>query len=94
MSHPYDLREQIDQLESLTGDSTELVTVTVPNGKSLGSIRERIAREYASAENIKSDQTRDHVQRALKRVQRILRRYERTPENGLVVGLQRPHSAP
>ena len=85
MSQTYDLRDQIDHLESLTGDGTELVTVTVPNGKSVGSIRERIAQEYASAENIKSDQTRDHVQQALKRVQRILRRYERTPETGLVV---------
>jgi peptide chain release factor subunit 1 len=85
MSQTYDLRDQIEQLESLTGDGTELVTVTVPNGKSLGSIRERIAQEYASAENIKSDQTQDHVQQALKRVQRILRRYERTPETGLVV---------
>ncbi|WP_227356206.1 peptide chain release factor aRF-1 [Haladaptatus salinisoli] len=85
MSQTDDLREQIEQLEPLAGDGTELVTVTVPNGKSLNSIRERIAQEYASAENIKSDQTRDHVQQALKRVQRILRRYEDTPENGLVV---------
>ncbi|EFW91148.1 peptide chain release factor 1 [Haladaptatus paucihalophilus DX253] len=85
MSQTYDLRDQIEHLESLTGDGTELVTVTVPNSKSLGSIRERIAQEYASAENIKSDQTRDHVQQALKRVQRILRRYETTPESGLVV---------
>ena len=85
MSQTYDLRDRIEHLESLTGDGTELVTVTVPNGKSLGSIRERIAQEYASAENIKSDQTQDHVQQALKRVQRILRRYERTPETGFVV---------
>ena len=85
MSQTYDLRDQIEHLESLTGDGTEHVTVTVPNGKSLGSIRERTAQEYASAENIKSDQTQAHVQQALKRVQRILRRYERTPETGLVV---------
>jgi peptide chain release factor subunit 1 len=83
MSQTYDLRDQIEHLESLTGDGTELVTVTVPKDKSLGSIRERIAQEYASAENIKSDQTQDHVQQALKRVQRILRRYQRTPETGL-----------
>ena len=85
MSQAYDLRDQIDQLESLEGEGTELVTITVPSSKSIRPIRERIAQEHAGAENIKSDRTRDRVQQALKRIQRVLRRYEKTPANGLVV---------
>lgn len=85
MSEAHDLRDKIEHLESLEGEGTELVTITVPSTKSISSIRERIAQEYAGAENIKSDQTRNRVQQALKRIQRILRRYQETPENGLVV---------
>lgn len=85
MARAYDLRDRIDRLESLDGEGTELVTLAVPAGKSLGSVRERVAREQAAAENIESDRTRDRVQRALHRVQRILRRYETTPEDGLAV---------
>lgn len=84
MSHVHDLRERIDRLESLDGEGTELVTVTVPPSKSMKSVRERIAQERASAENIKSDQTKERVQRALERMHRILRRYPETPEHGLV----------
>lgn len=85
MSKAHDLREQINELESLEGDGTELVTITVPADKSIDSIRDRISREYAGAENIKSDKTRDRVQQALSRIRRILRSYESTPDNGLVV---------
>lgn len=85
MSQAYDLREQIDQLESLEGEGTELVTITVPPDKSLASIRGRVQQEYAGAENIKSDKTRERVQQALSRIQRVLRNYEGTPENGIVV---------
>jgi peptide chain release factor subunit 1 len=84
MSSTHDLHDSIDRIESYDGEGTELVTVAVPPDKSLRSVRERIAREHASAENIKSDRTRERVQRALERVRRTLDRYDRTPENGLV----------
>lgn len=85
MTQKYDLQEQIDRLESMEGDGTECITVTIPPDKSIDSIKERIAQEYAGAENIKSDKTRERVQQALDRIQRILRRYKKSPENGLVV---------
>jgi len=83
--HAADFRAQITQLESLTGTGTELVTVTVPPDKSISTIRDRVAQEYASAANIKTDRTRENVQRALRRVQRTLREYDTTPTTGLVV---------
>lgn len=85
MPQAYDLRKQIDHLKSLEGEGTELVTITVPPDKSLSSLRERVQQEYAGAENIKSDKTRERVQQALSRIQRILWNYKETPENGIVV---------
>lgn len=85
MADSHELRDRIDRLESIDGDGTELVTLTVPPDKSMGSVRERIAREHAGAGNIRSDRTRDRVRRALERIQRELRRYGETPENGLAV---------
>jgi len=84
-AHTDDLREQIDSLASLEGAGTELVTVTAPPETSLSSLRERVRQEYAAAESIKSDQTRDRVQRALNRLQRVLRSYGEMPESGLAV---------
>jgi len=84
MSHAT-LRDRIEQLESTEGAGTELVTVTVPAGDSLATTRERVAREHAGAENIRSKRTRTRVRRALKRIQRLLRPYETTPDCGLAV---------
>ncbi|MCU4800251.1 peptide chain release factor aRF-1 [Halobacteria archaeon HArc-gm2] len=81
----YQLRDRIDQLADYRGEGTELVTVAVPPDKSLQTIRERIDREQAQAENIKSDRTRTNVQDALGRIRRHLQAYEETPPNGLVV---------
>lgn len=85
MSSEYDFNDRIDYIESLDGDGTELVTLTVPANKSIAAIKERIAQEHADAQHIKSDTTRDRVQQALKRIQRLVREYAETPENGLVV---------
>jgi len=84
MSHAT-LRDRIEQLESTEGAGTELVTVTVPAGDSLATTRERVAREHASAENIRSKRTRTRVRQALERIQRLLRPYEETPESGIAV---------
>lgn len=81
--HPDAVREQVEQLESVKGSGTELVSLTVPPDKAINSVRQRLRDEHASAENIKSDNTREHVQQALERVQRILRVYETTPDSGL-----------
>lgn len=81
----YELRDRINQLANYRGESTELITVAVPPDKSLRAVRERIDREYAQAANIKSDQTRTHVQNALGRIRRLLHTYEETALNGLVI---------
>jgi len=81
----FDLRERIDRLAGLEGEGTELVTLTVPPDNAIESVRERVAGEHAGAENIRSKRTRTRVQRALSRIQALLREYAETPTNGLVV---------
>ena len=81
----YELRDRINQLAAYRGEGTELITIVVPPDKSLRTVRERITREYAQAANIKSDQTRTHVQDALGRIRCLLDAYEETPPNGLVI---------
>jgi peptide chain release factor subunit 1 len=80
----YELQDRIQAVEDAEGEGTELVTLSVPADKDLQSVQHRIEQEYAGAENIKSDQTRKRVQQALGRIRRILRRYQATPECGLV----------
>lgn len=83
MSH--DRRDRIRQLESNEGAGTELLSVTVPAGDSLAATRQRVAREHAADENIRSKRTRTRVRRALDRIQRLIRPYEATPDAGLAV---------
>lgn len=85
MPHQYDVREQIPEIESITGNGTELVTLTVPPEKNITNTRMRIEREHAEAEHIKSDTTRRHVQQALQRIQRTLTQYDEIPVNGLII---------
>lgn len=84
MTRRHDLEDRIDRLGSLRGEGTELVTVAVPPDGSLRGTRERIRRERTDAENIRDDATRDRVQRALDRIDRLLAGYGDLPENGLV----------
>ena len=81
----YELRDRIDRLADYRGEGTELISLAVPPDKSLRTVRERIDREHAQAENIRSDRTRARVRDALGRLRRLLRAYEQTPPNGLVV---------
>jgi peptide chain release factor subunit 1 len=81
----HELKERIERVADAEGEGTELVTLSIPDGKSLQSTRTRIDQEHAEAANIKSDHTRKRVQNALQRVSSVLKRYKRTPENGLVV---------
>jgi len=84
MSNTHEIRDSIDRIESYEGEGTELVTVSIPPGKSIRAVRERVLEEHAAAGNIRSDRTRDRVRRALDRLRRVLGGYDETPDNGLV----------
>jgi peptide chain release factor subunit 1 len=78
-------QERVEQAVALSGSGTQLVTVWIPPGKNLQSVRRSLRNERSESENIKSKQTRERVQGALERTTNVLHKYDETPENGLVV---------
>lgn len=84
----HEIKKKIENLKgkrAVDGHSTTLVTLIIPQGASIREIRDLIARERATAENIKSKQTRKHVKSALQSIHRRLKKYRDFPENGLVI---------
>lgn len=72
------------QLATANGRGTELITLTISPDTTLQSIKTRLQEEHASAEHIKTDRTRENVQKALKRLQTHLDQYVTTPESGMI----------
>jgi peptide chain release factor subunit 1 len=81
----YKLTKMINELSSVSGHGTELVTVYIPPRRPLFDVISQLRTEAGTASNIKSDLTRNHVQDALSTVVEYLKKYKSTPENGLVV---------
>src|ERR671938_899232 len=81
----YKLTKMINELSSITGHGTELVSVYVPPRRPIFDVISQLRNEAGTASNIKSDLTRNHVQDALSTVMEYLKKYKTTPENGLVI---------
>lgn len=81
----YKLTKMINELSSVSGHGTELVTVYIPPRRPIFDVVAQLRDEAGTASNIKSDLTRTHVQDALSTVMEYLKKYKTTPENGLVV---------
>lgn len=81
----YKLTKMINELSSIAGHGTELVTVYVPPRRPIFDVVSQLRNEAGTASNIKSDLTRNHVQDALSTTIEYLKKYRTTPENGLVI---------
>ena len=81
----YQLTKMINELSSISGHGTELVSVYVPPRRPLFDVISQLRNEAGTASNIKSDLTRTHVQDALSRTVEYLKTLKDTPKNGLVV---------
>jgi peptide chain release factor subunit 1 len=81
----YRLKKMLNQLSSISGHGTELVTVYIPPRRQIFDVMSQLRNEAGTASNIKSDLTRTHVQDALSRTVEHLKLFKETPENGLVV---------
>ncbi|MDP6641839.1 MAG: peptide chain release factor aRF-1 [Candidatus Nanoarchaeia archaeon] len=79
------LRKFMNELGSIRGRHTELVSVYVPEGYDLIKVIQHLEQEKGTATNIKDARTRKNVIDSLERAIRHLRLYKRTPENGLAV---------
>ena len=81
----YKLKKIVDKLEKIKGRHTELVSVYVPPKYSLDAIRTQLSSEADTASNIKSKPVRQNVITAIEKMISELRKYKKTPENGLVL---------
>lgn len=81
----YKLTKMINELSSIAGHGTELVTVYIPPRRPIFDVIAQLRNEAGTASNIKSDLTRNHVQDALSRTIEHLKLFKETPETGLVV---------
>lgn len=80
-----ELEEQLEELESIRGQHTELVTVMIPAGFNIHAVTGQLEAERSTAENIKSKQTRHAVIDAIESIVRTLKSFKQTPPNGLAV---------
>ena len=80
-----EFQSKVEDARSCTGEGTELVTVWIPPGKNIDSVRSMLRGEAAGAENIKSKRTRNRVTSALEKVLNLLHKREKVPKNGLVL---------
>jgi len=81
----YKLTKMVNELSSISGHGTELVTVYIPPRRPVFDVISQLRNEAGTASNIKSDLTRTHVQDALSRTIEQLKLFKETPENGLVI---------
>lgn len=81
----YKLTKMINELSSISGHGTELVTVYIPPRRPIFDVISQLRNESGTASNIKSDLTRTHVQDALSRTIEQLKLFKEPPENGLVI---------
>ncbi len=79
------LENLIEELESIRGRGTELVSIYCPHDYELTEIVNQLREEEAEAGNIKSKRTRKNVQSALSKMVDHLKEFKRTPDNGLAV---------
>ena len=80
-----ELEEKIEELDSVRGRHTELVTVLIPQGQNINVVQKQLEGEKSTASNIKSKQTRSNVIDALDMIIRELKTFKKTPENGLAL---------
>lgn len=81
----YELKKALDRLRSIRGRGTELISVYVPDGFSINLITSMLSSERSEASNIKSKATRKNVIAAIDKILQELKKYKKTPENGLVI---------
>lgn len=79
------IQNQLDEVEETTGSGTSMVSLYIPADKDLTSMQTRMSQEKSESDNIKDDQNKKNVKKAIDKVNRILKRYKKTPENGLVI---------
>ncbi|MAZ23522.1 MAG: peptide chain release factor 1 [Euryarchaeota archaeon] len=79
------LKKAVEDLSSMRGMGTELVSLVIPPDKMISDVRHQLGNEAGQAANIKSKSTRKHVSDAIESAMASLNRYKTPGERGLAL---------
>jgi peptide chain release factor subunit 1 len=85
MATNQELRSLLKSLKAMKGKHTELVSVYVPADYSLVNVLNQLGAEAGTACNIKDKTTMKNVVGAIEKAMQVIRQFDKTPDNGLVV---------
>ncbi len=81
----YKIKRLLKELGNVSGRGTELISLYVPPHKPVYDVINQLRDEYGTASNIKSDQTRTHVQDALTHIMQRLRLFKQFSDTGMII---------
>jgi len=81
----YKIKRLLKELGNIAGRGTELISLYVPPRKPVYDVINQLKDEYGTASNIKSDQTRTHVQDALTHIMQRLRLFKQFSDTGIII---------
>jgi peptide chain release factor subunit 1 len=81
----YELRKLIKKLEKAKASATELVSLYIPAGGEINTVKNQLTQELSLSSNIKSKQTRKAVLSSIEKAMSELKNYQKTPDNGLAI---------
>ena len=79
------LKKAVEDLSTMKGMGTELVSVVVPPDRMISDVRHQLSNEAGQAANIKSKLTRKHVSDAIESAIATLNRYKTPGERGMAL---------
>ncbi|MGN1044431.1 MAG: peptide chain release factor aRF-1 [Candidatus Methanomethylophilaceae archaeon] len=81
----YDFKKAMQELTSIRGRGTELISVYIPPTKQISDVMAYLRDEYSQSSNIKSKSTMKNVQSAIDSIMSRLKTYKEIPPNGVVI---------
>jgi peptide chain release factor subunit 1 len=80
----YDFKRALEEIRTLKGRGTELISVYVPPTKQIYDVAAYLREEFSQSSNIKSQSTRKNVQGAIQSILARLKNFKSPPANGVI----------
>jgi peptide chain release factor subunit 1 len=80
----YDFKRALEEIRTLKGRGTELISVYVPANKQISDVAAYLREEFSQSSNIKSQGTRKNVQGAIQSILARLKYFKSPPANGVI----------
>jgi peptide chain release factor subunit 1 len=80
----YELKRQLESLESYSGHATELISLYVPPNRQISFVSSYLKNEYSQSSNIKSKSTRKNVTSAIESILSRLKSFKKPPGHGVI----------